>query len=146
VKGKDAMIIGTGTDIVSIDRIGAVLDDHGARFTERCFSAEERAHVESRAAGNPAVAAAGYAKRWAAKEACAKALGLGIREQIHLRDIAVINDSAGKPSILLAGGAKERLTRLTPEGMTVDIHISLSDEPPFALAFVTISARQDPSG
>lgn len=135
------MIIGTGTDIVSIDRIRAVLLDHGERFIERCFTEEERAHVESRAGRNSDIAVAGYAKRWAAKEACAKALGLGIRDHIHLKDIAVINDSAGKPGLQLAGGAKERLTRLTPAGMTVDMHVSLSDEPPFALAFVIISAR-----
>lgn len=135
------MIIGTGTDIVSIERIRAVLLDHGARFTERCFSAEERAYVERKAGANADVAAAGYAKRWAAKEACAKAMGLGIRDHIYLKDIAVVNDSAGKPAIHLSGGAKERLTSLTPEGMTVDIHVSLSDEPPMALAFVIVSAR-----
>lgn len=135
------MIIGIGTDIVNIERIRGVLDDHGARFTERCFTAEESAYVAARAGDDPALAAAGYAKRWAAKEACAKALGLGIRDHIHLKDIAVVNDSMGKPALMLSGGAKERLTRLTPEGMTVDVHVSLSDEPPHALAFVIISAR-----
>lgn len=135
------MIIGTGTDIVSIDRIRAVLVDHGERFIERCFTDDEREHVERRAGRNSDIAVAGYAKRWAAKEACAKALGLGIRDHIHLKDIAVVNDSAGKPTIRLEGGAKERLTSLTPRGMTMDIHVSLSDEPPYALAFVIISAR-----
>ena len=135
------MIIGTGTDIVSIDRIRAVLLDHGERFIERCFTEEERGHVERKAGANSDIAVAGYAKRWAAKEACAKALGLGIRDHIHLKDIAVVNDSAGKPAIQLTGGAKERLTRITPESMTVDIHVSLSDEPPMALAFVIISAK-----
>lgn len=135
------MIIGTGTDIVSIDRIRAVLLDHGERFIERCFTDDEREHVERRAGRNSDIAVAGYAKRWAAKEACAKALGLGIRDHIHLKDIAVVNDSAGKPTIRLDGGAKERLTSLTPRGMTMDIHVSLSDEPPYALAFVIISAR-----
>lgn len=135
------MIIGTGTDIVSIDRIRAVLVDHGERFIERCFTDDEREHVERRAGRNSDIAVAGYAKRWAAKEACAKALGLGIRDHIHLKDIAVMNDSAGKPTIRLEGGAKERLTSLTPRGMTMDIHVSLSDEPPYALAFVIISAR-----
>lgn len=135
------MIIGTGTDIVSIDRIRAVLLDHGERFIERCFTDDEREHVERRAGRNSDIAVAGYAKRWAAKEACAKALGLGIRDHIHLKDIAVVNDSAGKPTIRLEGGAKERLTSLTPRGMTMDIHVSLSDEPPYALAFVIISAR-----
>jgi holo-[acyl-carrier protein] synthase len=135
------MIIGTGTDIVSIDRIRAVLLDHGERFIERCFTDDEREHVERRAGRDSDIAVAGYAKRWAAKEACAKALGLGIRDHIHLKDIAVVNDSAGKPTIRLDGGAKERLTSLTPRGMTMDIHVSLSDEPPYALAFVIISAR-----
>lgn len=135
------MIIGTGTDIVSIDRIRAVLLDHGERFIERCFTDDEREHVERRAGRDSDIAVAGYAKRWAAKEACAKAMGLGIRDHIHLKDIAVVNDSAGKPTIRLEGGAKERLTSLTPRGMTVDIHVSLSDEPPYALAFVVISAR-----
>lgn len=135
------MIIGTGTDIVNIDRIRAVLLDHGERFIERCFTETERGHVERKAGTNSDIAVAGYAKRWAAKEACAKALGLGIRDHIHLKDIAVVNDSAGKPAIELTGGAKERLTRITPEGMTLDIHVSLSDEPPMALAFVIISAR-----
>ncbi len=135
------MIIGTGTDIVSIDRIRAVLLDHGERFIERCFTEEERGYVERKAGANSDIAVAGYAKRWAAKEACAKALGLGIRDHIHLKDIAVVNDSAGKPAIQLSGGAKERLTRITPESMTVDIHVSLSDEPPMALAFVIISAK-----
>jgi len=135
------MIIGTGTDIVSIDRIRAVLLDHGERFIERCFTDDEREHVERRAGRDSDIAVAGYAKRWAAKEACAKALGLGIRDHIHLKDIAVVNDSAGKPTIRLDGGATERLTSLTPRGMTMDIHVSLSDEPPYALAFVIISAR-----
>lgn len=135
------MIIGTGTDIVSIDRIRAVLLEHGERFIERCFTEEERGYVERKAGTNSDIAVAGYAKRWAAKEACAKALGLGIRDHIHLKDIAVVNDSAGKPAIQLTGGAKERLTRITPESMTVDIHVSLSDEPPMALAFVIISAK-----
>lgn len=135
------MILGTGTDIVSMDRIRAVLLEHGQRFIERCFTEGERGHVEKKAGGNADLAVAGYAKRWAAKEACAKALGLGIREEIYLKDISVLNDSAGKPSIELFGGAKERLTQMTPEGMTPYIHISLSDEPPTALAFVVISAE-----
>lgn len=132
------MIIGIGTDIASIDRISRVLGDHGARFTERCFAPEERARVEKQT--DEKSRASGYAKRWAAKEACAKALGLGIREQIYLKDIAVVNDDAGRPSMALAGGAKDRLVELTPAGMTPRIDVSLSDDGGMALAFVVISA------
>jgi holo-[acyl-carrier protein] synthase len=135
------MILGVGTDIASIARIQGVLDDHGARFTQRCFSENERAYVEAAAKGDAAARAAGYAKRWAAKEACAKALGLGITEEVFLKDIEVINDAGGKPALRLLGGAKDRLTALTPKGMTSHIHVSLSDEPPLALAFVVISAE-----
>ena len=132
------MILGIGTDIASIDRIARVLGDHGERFTARCFAPEERARVEKNA--DEKSRASGYAKRWAAKEACAKALGLGIREQIYLKDIAVVNDDAGRPSMALAGGAKDRLTELTPAGMTPRIDVSLSDDGGLALAFVVISA------
>ena len=132
------MILGIGTDIASIDRIARVLGDHGERFTARCFAPEERARVEKNT--DEKSRASGYAKRWAAKEACAKALGLGIREQIYLKDIAVENDDAGRPSMALAGGAKDRLTELTPAGMTPRIDVSLSDDGGMALAFVVISA------
>ncbi len=132
------MILGIGTDIASIDRIARVLGDHGDRFTARCFAPEERARVEKNA--DEKSRASGYAKRWAAKEACAKALGLGIREQIYLKDIAVVNDDAGRPSLALAGGAKTRLSELTPAGMTPRIDVSLSDDGGMALAFVVISA------
>ena len=85
--------------------------------------------------------AAGYAKRWAAKEACAKALGLGIRDGIHLKDMAVVNDADGQPGLVLLGGAKDRLTAITPQGMTSQIHLSLTDDAPMAMAFVVISAE-----
>ena len=134
------MILGIGTDMCNIDRIARALDRHGARFIARCFAPAERDHVEAASKGDPARRAAGYAKRWAAKEACAKALGLGIRDDIVLKDIAVANDAAGAPALTLSGGAKERLTKLTPGGMTARIHVTLSDEPPLALAFVVISA------
>lgn len=139
------MILGIGTDMASIARIAGILQDHGDRFVQRCFAAEEQAKVEGAARGNPDVRAAGYAKRWAAKEACAKALGLGIREEVFLKDIVVINDAEGKPGLTLKGGAKDRLTALTPKGMTSHIHVSLSDEPPLALAFVVISATPGPT-
>ncbi len=134
---EENLILGIGTDLASIDRISKVLADHGQRFEERCFDAEERARARESKAPDAA-----YAKRWAAKEACAKALGLGIRNTIYLKDIVVLNDAEGKPSLDLRGGAKERLTAITPQGMTPHIHISLADEPPMALAFVVISAEK----
>jgi holo-[acyl-carrier protein] synthase len=135
------LILGIGTDLTSIERIAATLEQHGGRFIERCFSKEEQERVESASKDDPMTRAAGYAKRWAAKEACAKALGLGIRDEVFLKNIIVVNDSAGKPELVLQGGAKERLTALTPEGMTPCMHVSLSDEFPVATAFVVISAR-----
>lgn len=134
------MIIGIGTDMTKVERIAEILGDHGERFAHRCFSEEERTHVEKRAKGDAAARAAGYAKRWAAKEACAKALGSGIRDDVFLKDIVVINDSGGAPALILRGGAKDRLTALTPRGMTPHVHVSLSDEAGMALAFVVISA------
>jgi holo-[acyl-carrier protein] synthase len=135
------LILGIGTDLTSIDRLAEVLERHGERFIDRCFSAVEREKVEKSANGDPQARAAGYAKRWAAKEACAKALGLGIRNDIYLKDITVVNDTGGKPDLILAGGAKDRLTVLTPQGMTPQVHLSLTDDPPMAMAFVVISAE-----
>jgi len=134
------MILGIGTDLTSIERIAETLQEHGERFVNRCFAEEEQSRVEQKSKGDLQLRSAGYAKRWAAKEACAKALSLGITEDVFLKDIVVVNDAAGKPDILLRGGAKERLTALTPQGMTSHIHVSLSDEPPLAAAFVVISA------
>lgn len=138
------MILGVGTDLASISRIAEILNDHGDRFTQRCFAEEERDKVDKASQENPDARAAGYAKRWAAKEACAKALGLGIREEVFLKDIVVINDADGRPSLSLRGGAKDRLTAITPKGMTSHIHVSLSDELPLAVAFVVISAATGP--
>jgi holo-[acyl-carrier protein] synthase len=135
------LILGIGTDLASIERIAGVLEEHGNRFIERCFGPEEAGKVEKQAAGNIQLRAAGYAKRWAAKEACAKALGLGIRNDIYLKDIVVVNNPDGAPHLALSGGAKERLTAITPEGMTAHIHISLTDEAAMALAFVVISCE-----
>ena len=134
------MILGIGTDLTSIDRLAEILAEHGEKFVDRCFGAEERDKVEKSAKGDARLRAAGYAKRWAAKEACAKALGLGIREDIYMKDIVVINDAEGKPGLILTGGAKERLTALTPEGMTAQAQVSLSDDAGMALAFVVVSA------
>lgn len=135
------MILGIGTDLTNIGRLSEVLERHGGRFTDRCFSSEEREKVEKSANGDLAMRAAGYAKRWAAKEACAKALGLGIRDGIHLKDMAVVNDADGQPGLVLLGGAKDRLTAITPQGMTSQIHLSLTDDAPMAMAFVVISAE-----
>lgn len=137
------MILGIGTDIAPVSRIADTLLRQGARFAERCFAPVERDYVEQKTVGQAEQAAAYYAKRWAAKEACAKALGLGIRDEIYLRDIIVHNDSAGKPSILLEGGAAARLSAITPPGLTPQIDVSLSDDGGLAVAFVVISARAD---
>lgn len=134
------MILGTGTDITDIGRIAETLSRRGERFVARCFAPNERDYVEAAAKGDQQRRAAGYAKRWAAKEACAKALGLGIRDDIYLKDIAVVNDGAGRPALSLSGGARARLAALTPEGMTARVHVSLSDEAAHALAFVIIEA------
>lgn len=134
------LILGIGTDLTSIDRLAETLERHGERFIDRCFGPEEREKVETSANGDPHLRAAGYAKRWAAKEACSKALGLGIRNEIYLKDIVVVNDQKGQPGLVLTGGAKDRLTALTPQGMTPWIHVSLTDDAPMALAFVVISA------
>lgn len=138
------MILGIGSDLIPISRIEGTLREHGHRFVARCFADSERAYIDARCANLPAeqaekLRASGYAKRWAAKEACAKALGLGIRGDIYLRDIIISNDSAGKPSILLAGGAARRLADMAPAGAVAKIDLSLSDDGGMALAFVVIS-------
>ncbi len=142
------MILGIGTDLTSISRIDDTLQKYGARFIARCFGSDESAKVEKSAQGAPHLRAAGYAKRWAAKEACAKALGLGIRNDIYLKDIAVSSNPDGQPQLVLSGGAKDRLTAMTPKGMTARLDVSLTDEMPgektgagMALAFVVISAE-----
>ncbi|MBU6474962.1 MAG: holo-ACP synthase [Alphaproteobacteria bacterium] len=135
------MILGIGTDMTSIARIDGALEKHGARFVTRCFSTEESEKIEKSAEMTPQLRAASYAKRWAAKEACAKALGLGIRNDIYLKDIAVANNPDGRPQLALSGGAKDRLTAITPGGMTARIDVSLTDEAGMALAFVVISAE-----
>ena len=131
------MILGVGSDLCRIQRIAETLEKHGERFVTRCFAPAEQEMLEKRGAETRI---AGYAKRWAAKEACAKALGLGIRDDIVLRDIVVTNDAAGKPVLTLAGGAADRLREITPPGKTAQVDISLSDEDGLALAFVVISA------
>lgn len=134
------MILGIGSDLTPVDRIGHTLARHGDRFVRRVFSVAEIAHVDATAKGDAGIRAQGYAKRWAAKEAAAKALGLGIRDGIFLKDLAVMNDAAGRPSLVLSGGAEARLQAITPAGMQGVAHVSLSDDGGMALAFVVISA------
>ena len=129
------MIIGIGTDLVDIRRIERTIERHGERFLARIFTEAERA----RAQGRTNVAAT-YAKRFAAKEACAKALGTGFRHGVFFRDIGVVNLTSGKPTLRLTGGALKRLEAVTPKGCRAEIDIALTDEWPMAQALVIISA------
>ena len=129
------MIIGIGSDIVDIRRIEQTIERFGERFLDRIYTPAERRKAESRTA-----AAATYAKRFAAKEACAKALGTGFRQGVFFRDLGVVNLPGGKPTLALTGGAAQRLAEITPAGMTAQIDLTLSDEYPLAQAFVIISA------
>jgi holo-[acyl-carrier protein] synthase len=130
------MIIGLGSDITDARRIAKVIERHGERFLSRVFTATERARAERRR--NRAET---YAKRFAAKEACAKALGTGMRAGVWWRDMGVVNLPSGRPTMQLSGGALQRLRALTPDGYEARIDLSISDEGPMALAFVVISAE-----
>ncbi len=130
------MIIGLGNDLCDIRRIEETLQKHGERFTHRCFTDIERVKSDRRAAR-----AASYAKRFAAKEACAKALGTGIHHGVYWRDMGVVNLPSGKPTMKLTGGAAERLAAITPAGHEAVIHLTITDEPPLAQAIVIIEAR-----
>jgi holo-[acyl-carrier protein] synthase len=131
------MILGLGSDICDIRRIEAVLARHGERFTLRVFSAVERARAERR----PLLLASTYAKRFAAKEACAKALGTGFRDGVFLSDLRVVNLPSGQPTVELHGAALERLRTITPAGHVASVFLSLTDEYPYAYAQVIISAE-----
>lgn len=131
------MILGLGSDIADIKRIEAMMLEHGARFLERCFTTEEQDRVHAQRKDKQA---ATLAKRFAAKEACAKALGTGIAHGVYLRDIGVENTKDGAPILKLRGGAEKRLKNMTPEGYAPRLHLSLSDEPPLAKAIVIIEA------
>ncbi|UYO51774.1 holo-ACP synthase [Rhodopseudomonas palustris] len=133
------MIIGIGSDLIDITRIAKVIERHGERFLDRVFTEAERAKAERRVKKAELVAAT-YAKRFAAKEACSKALGTGIRQGVWWRDMGVVNLPGGRPTMMLTGGAKVRLDALTPPGMTARIDLSITDEWPLAQAFVVISA------
>ena len=130
------MILGLGSDLIDITRIARSIERFGDRFINRCFTDVEKA----RAARRPLIADASYAKRFAAKEACAKALGTGMRAGVFWRDMGVVNLPGGRPTMVLAGGALERLKAITPPGMTARIDLTITDEPPLAQAMVIISA------
>ena len=131
------MIIGIGNDLTNIERIAKTLEKYGERFVQRVFTSTERAKAERRVM---AIRAATYAKRFAAKEACAKALGTGIYRGVFFHDIGVVNLPSGQPTLELSGGALERLRAMTPPGMDAHIHLTLSDDHPWAQAFVMIEA------
>ena len=133
------MIIGIGSDLCDIRRIARTLERHGDRFTHRVFTDGERARCDRRAAR-----AEGYARRFAAKEACAKALGTGLSAGVFWRDMEVVNLPSGQPTLRLAGGAAERLAELLPAGHAARLHGSLTDDPPMAQAFVIIEALPVP--
>ncbi len=129
------MILGLGNDVIDITRIERTLERFGARFVERIFT-----DVEQRKSDRRANRAASYAKRFAAKEACSKALGTGFRAGVYWRDLGVVNLPSGKPTMALTGGAAKRLAEITPEGMTAQIDLTLTDDKPTAQAIVLISA------
>ena len=130
------MIIGIGNDIIDIRRVERTLEMFGERFTNRVFT-----EVERRKSDRRRLRAASYAKRFAAKEACAKALGTGVpRRGVHWQHMGVVNLPSGKPTIALTGGAALRLAELTPEGMTAQIDLTITDDFPLAQAIVLISA------
>jgi holo-[acyl-carrier protein] synthase len=129
------MIIGVGSDLIDIRRIEKVIARHGERFLERIYTKAERAKAESRAKSIDT-----YAKRFAAKEACAKALGTGFRHGVFWRDLGVVNLPSGRPTMRLTGGALQRLQAITPKGREARIDLTLTDEYPMAQAMVIISA------
>jgi len=134
------LIVGIGSDLSDIRRVEKTLERFGERFTHRVFTEVERARSERK--GN---VAASYAKRFAAKEACAKALGTGIRRGVFWRDMGVVNLRSGQPTMALTNGAAARLAELTPKGSSATIHVSLTDDYPYAQAFVIIEARDAPT-
>lgn len=130
------MILGIGSDLCDIRRIENSLARFGERFTQRIFTAGEQAKSDRRA-----TRAESYARRFAAKEACSKALGTGIRSGVFWRDMEVVNLPSGRPTMRLTGGAAARLAEMVPPGHEAVVHVSLTDDPPLAQAFVVIEAR-----
>ena len=132
------MIIGLGADLCDIHRIERVLARHGDRFIERVFTPAERAKAATR---TEALRAGTYAKRFAAKEACSKALGTGFKRGVHHSDLGVVNGPGGAPTMVLTGGALLRLRAMAPAGMQPVLHLTMTDEYPYAFAQVIIEAR-----
>jgi holo-[acyl-carrier protein] synthase len=133
------LIIGVGSDLIDITRVAKTLERFGDRFLDRCYTKVERERSDGRAGR-----AESYAKRYAAKEACAKALGTGFRRGVYHRDMGVVNLRSGRPTMELTNGALARLKEITPPGMEARIDVSLTDEPPMAQAVVIISAVPKP--
>ncbi len=131
------MILGLGNDLCDIRRIEQVMARHGDRFVERVFTDIERAKAERR---TEKIRASTYAKRFAAKEAASKALGTGFRAGVFMKDLGVVNLRSGQPTMLMTGGAAARLARITPPGMQAVVHLTMTDEYPYASAIVLISA------
>jgi holo-[acyl-carrier protein] synthase len=131
------MIIGIGSDLCNIERIQNSLDRFGERFTNRVFTDTERQKAE----GRPLTRAGTYAKRFAAKEAFSKAVGTGFRRGVFMKDIGVVNKASGAPTLQLSGGARRRLDDMTPQGHAAEVHLTMTDDHPFAQAFVIITAR-----
>ena len=129
------MIIGLGNDMIDIRRVEKTLERYGERFTRRVFT-----EIERRKSDRRAERAASYAKRYAAKEACAKALGTGFSRGVFWRDLGVVNEPSAKPTMVLTGGAGERLQAIVPMGHKPHIHLTITDDFPYAQAFVIIEA------
>ena len=136
------MIIGLGSDLCNIERIQASLDRFGTRFEQRVFTETEQA----KAARRPFTKAGTLAKRFAAKEAYSKAVGTGFKAGVFMKDIGVVNAPSGAPTLALSGGAAARLAAITPAGHEAVIHLTLTDDHPWAQAFVVIEARPLPGG
>jgi holo-[acyl-carrier protein] synthase len=135
------MIIGLGSDLIDIRRIEKTIGEHGERFLRRIFTPLERERSDRRAAR-----AASYAKRFAAKEACAKALGTGLRRGVFWKDMGVVNLAGGKPTLALTNGALRRLEEITPKGHRAQIDLTITDDFPLAQAIVIISAVREDDG
>jgi holo-[acyl-carrier protein] synthase len=134
------VIIGIGSDLCNIERIQRSLDRFGERFIARVFTEAERAKAERR----PFTRAGTYAKRFAAKEAFSKAVGTGFRRGVFMKDIGVVNKGSGEPTLHLTGGARRRLDDMTPEGHAAEVYLTMTDDHPFAQAFVIITAVPRP--
>jgi holo-[acyl-carrier protein] synthase len=132
------VIVGIGSDLCNIERIERSLERFGERFLHRVFTATERAKADSR----PFTRAGTLAKRFAAKEAFAKAVGTGFKRGVFMKDIGVVNAPSGAPTLELTGGARERLDGLAPPGHALDIHLTMTDDHPWAQAFVILTARK----